>query len=426
MDKVQFQELYKKHRVVLRDELVKDVYRRTRMAIFATLGALLIFRAIVDEIFDNNIALQIIFYTVVIVNIARLIATWCGWRAKGIWASVNLRYWSFAAGTLLLGSGLAALNFIAYPTLTPAKVGLLAVFQAGIMSAALVNVGSCRFFYALYVAPCLLSLGILSAVDSREWGSWILFLSVIVYSITLVIMIQAQYRSRSESVLMSLELKEMAFNDSLTNLSNRRFLSAFLDKEVEKILRSRMNGQQILLAPGSPENNMFLFMLDIDRFKDVNDTYGHDAGDAVLRQVADILFQSVRKSDISVRWGGDEFVVVSRDIQLNGARKIAQRMHSNFRKNEFLLPSGEFIKVTCSIGYAQFPFNPNRPNLLNWGQVLSLADACVYAAKQAGRDRIISVSSGINLEQHGAFDVASIVHNFPQAIEKGLVQVAAD
>jgi len=426
VDKVQFQELYKKHRVVLRDELVKDVYRRTRMAIFATLGALLIFRAIVDEIFDNNIALQIIFYTVVIVNIARLIATWCGWRAKGIWASVNLRYWSFAAGTLLLGSGLAALNFIAYPTLTPAKVGLLAVFQAGIMSAALVNVGSCRFFYALYVAPCLLSLGILSAVDSREWGSWILFLSVIVYSITLVLMIQAQYRSRSESVLMSLELKEMAFNDSLTNLSNRRFLSAFLDKEVEKILRSRMNGQQILLAPGSTENNMFLFMLDIDRFKDVNDTYGHDAGDAVLRQVADILFQSVRKSDIIVRWGGDEFVVVSRDIQLNGARKIAQRMHSNFRKNEFLLPSGEFIKVTCSIGYAQFPFYPNRPNLLNWGQVLSLADACVYAAKQAGRDRIMSVSSGINLEQHGAFDVASIVHNFPQAIEKGLVQVAAD
>ncbi len=425
MDKVHFQELYKKHQAELSDELLKDIYRRSRMAIFATLSALIIFRIIIDEIFDNNTVLQITFYTLIIITIARLIAAWYGWRAKGIWASVNLRYWSFAAGTLLTGSGLAALNIIAYPTLTLPKVSLLIVFQAGIMSAALVSTGSSRLCYALYVVPNLLSLGILSAVDSREWGSWILLLLIISYSVTLIIMIKQQYKSRSESVLMSLELNEMAFNDGLTKLSNRWFLSAFMDKEVDKILRSRTNDQQILTLM-SPENNMFVFMLDIDHFKDVNDTYGHAAGDAVLKQVADILHQAVRKSDIIVRWGGEEFVIVSRDDQPDGAREIAKRIQDNFRQNKFILPSGESIKMTCSIGYAQFPFNPNRPDLLNWEQVLRLADAGVYEAKQAGRDRIMLVSSGINLVQHSTFDVASILNDFPQAIEKGLVQVTAD
>ncbi len=421
MQKTLFKELAQKHQAALREELVKDIYRRCRVAIFATLIALMILRVILHDIFYPGTALYVTFYALVIVTLARLVLAWYGWYTQDVCISADLYFRSFLAGSFLSGIAFACVNIFSYPTLSLSEVGFLIVFQTGIMSSALVSLGSSRLNFTFFVLPNILSLGILSAIDSRSWDAWILFLLICAYTVTLIMMVHHQFASRSEAVLMSLELKEMALSDHLTKLPNRRFLTTFLDKEVETILRSWKEDPRDL-APAEGQN-ICLFMLDIDHFKRVNDIYGHAAGDTVLKQIAQIMKEGARKSDIVVRWGGEEFVIAERDVKRAKARQIARRIKDNIQNHTFILPSGETTKITCSIGYSLFPFSTERPDIMNWEQVLSLADAGTYEAKRAGRDRIVFVAPGTNLMKNVKIDVEKILSDFRLALRQQLVQV---
>jgi diguanylate cyclase (GGDEF)-like protein len=131
-----------------------------------------------------------------------------------------------------------------------------------------------------------------------------------------------------------------------------------------------------------------LILVDLDLFKRVNDEYGHVAGDAVLRQVAQLLRQIVRKPDLVLRWGGEEFLVLALDSDRQAPPLTALRVHQEMAQHPFVLPGGQELRLTCSVGYAIYPFLPERPEGISWEQVFRMADHCLYDAKGMGRNRL--------------------------------------
>ncbi len=124
-----------------------------------------------------------------------------------------------------------------------------------------------------------------------------------------------------------------------------------------------------------------MLILDIDHFKDVNDTFGHLAGDGVLRETAGILKHNVRASDVAARYGGEEFVVVLTDTDINGAVAAAEHLRETVAQHEF--PAFDGRQVTVSIGCTEF-----QPNDADMDAVIKKADDALYKAKAEGRNRV--------------------------------------
>lgn len=165
-------------------------------------------------------------------------------------------------------------------------------------------------------------------------------------------------------------LRSQSIKDSLTGLYNRRYLTEMLDREIRRAVRA--------------EQSLGILMLDLDHFKKFNDTYGHDAGDAVLRQTASFLSKSIRVEDIVCRFGGEEFVVILPTADLNAAYARAERIRSKLRELTVLHQGHSLGMVTVSIGVAALPEHGTSPQVL-----LDAADAALYRAKREGRDRAV-------------------------------------
>lgn len=164
---------------------------------------------------------------------------------------------------------------------------------------------------------------------------------------------------------------EMAVIDALTGLNNRRYLDNHL-----KILFNRAASR------GRP---LSVCITDIDRFKQVNDTYGHDAGDEVLREFATRLRSTVRGADLACRYGGEEFVVVMPDTSVDMAASVAERLRSIIEDTPFILRSGRELHITASLGIAG-----NAPSVETPEQLMRQADRALYEAKSAGRNRVVA------------------------------------
>ncbi len=166
------------------------------------------------------------------------------------------------------------------------------------------------------------------------------------------------------------QTKEQARTDALTGLYNRREFGLRLAEEHRRAAR--------YAKPYA------LMMLDIDHFKQTNDTYGHPAGDAVLKTLADILRKQLRDVDLAARYGGEEFVVVFPEISGEAAKKVAERVRRAVAATPFRLPDGREISVTVSIGVSCYPKCADTPQ-----GVVERADQALYAAKEAGRNRVV-------------------------------------
>ena len=163
---------------------------------------------------------------------------------------------------------------------------------------------------------------------------------------------------------------ELAVIDGLTGLNNRRFLDTHL-----KTLFSRAKSRARPLS---------LCITDIDRFKLVNDSFGHDAGDEVLREFAARLRSTVRGADLACRYGGEEFVVVMPDTPAEQAARVAERLRSIIEDRPFVLRSGQELHLTASLGIASNAMLVDTPE-----QLLKEADQALYAAKRNGRNRVV-------------------------------------
>jgi diguanylate cyclase (GGDEF)-like protein len=126
----------------------------------------------------------------------------------------------------------------------------------------------------------------------------------------------------------------------------------------------------------------------------VNDTYGHGAGDAVLVQLAKLLLHTVRASDVVVRWGGEEFLIVIRFVSRGLASGLAEKLRAAVAAYEFELPDGTILRRTCSLGAAAWPFSPTAIRAVGWERVVDVADAALYVAKHSGRDAWVTVAAG--------------------------------
>lgn len=178
-------------------------------------------------------------------------------------------------------------------------------------------------------------------------------------------------------------LLEQSVTDPLTGLKNRRFVLDHIDTEIALVDRAYAG-----VAAGSrPRNADLLFLLvDIDHFKEINDRYGHAAGDQVLKQFRELLLSVSRKVDIPVRWGGEEFLLIARNVDPSFGKQLAERIRSMVANHEFDLGKGQSIHRTCSIGFAGYPFFLQQPQRLGWEQVVDIADQALYLAKRGGRN----------------------------------------
>lgn len=172
-----------------------------------------------------------------------------------------------------------------------------------------------------------------------------------------------------DNVMLHEEAQRLAITDELTGLWNYRYLSMTLDRELE---RAQRFGRVLSVV-----------MFDLDRFKLVNDTYGHQCGDAVLREVARRAAETTRDGDILARYGGEEFVVVLNETGGTGAVHAAERLRQCIGGTPFAGPEEEPLRISVSLGTASYPEHGASATVL-----LRAADVALYAAKRGGRDRI--------------------------------------
>jgi diguanylate cyclase (GGDEF)-like protein len=184
----------------------------------------------------------------------------------------------------------------------------------------------------------------------------------------------------------NIALREASLIDPLTGLHNRRFLTATLPEEQARLRRMFRTHLQQGRSPLDLNEDMILFLADLDHFKRVNDTFGHAAGDLVLQDVARVLRSVTRTSDTLVRWGGEEFLLVAKRSARESAYLIAGKICQAMREHVFVLQDGRTLRCTVSVGFAAFPILEQRPEAFTWEDTLRLADQGLYAAKQAGRD----------------------------------------
>jgi two-component system, cell cycle response regulator len=172
-----------------------------------------------------------------------------------------------------------------------------------------------------------------------------------------------------ESKILLGILRDSSLKDGLTGLYNRRFLDEFVEKISAQSSREKVN--------------YAVFMVDIDYFKMVNDTHGHDVGDLVIKRLAEILEANIREADLAIRFGGEEFLILLHNPTQEGAIQVAEKLRQTFEKTIFEL-SDETLQKTMSIGVALFPEDANSM----W-KAIKYADTALYRAKNQGRNQVV-------------------------------------
>ncbi|TFV98572.1 GGDEF domain-containing protein [Oxalobacteraceae bacterium OM1] len=216
------------------------------------------------------------------------------------------------------------------------------------------------------------------------------------------------------------QLEEQSLKDPLTGLRNRRFLTEQLDRDVSLTLR-RYEDHARHGSPPPVDDDLVFFMIDFDHFKQLNDQHGHPAGDAVLVQLRERLESVFRESDYLVRWGGEEFLAVARGTHRTEAPALAERVRLAIGGAPFLIPGGRTVHKTCSIGFACFPFLPQRPRWANWAQAIEFADKALYMAKHSGRDGWVGLHAAEGFAPQEAF--GAVIESLERRLEQGDITV---
>jgi diguanylate cyclase (GGDEF)-like protein len=183
----------------------------------------------------------------------------------------------------------------------------------------------------------------------------------------------------------NLVLEESSTTDPLTGIRNRRFFSDTIQRDVAQSVRAHLE------ASDRTESDIIFYLVDLDNFKKVNDSYGHDGGDRVLIEAARRISSAIRNSDLLVRWGGEEFLVVSRFTDRRQAPILAQRVLEAFREKPFAIDGTDEVDLTCSIGWAAFPWLEDDLDAVSYERVIKFADRALYRAKKAGKNQSIGM-----------------------------------
>ncbi len=180
------------------------------------------------------------------------------------------------------------------------------------------------------------------------------------------------YTAVSTDITVKKQMEKLSVTDPLTGLYNRLRLDAVFRKELERCERY-----------GCP---LSVILIDVDGFKSINDSYGHQTGDVVLREAADVLRKNIRKTDTIGRWGGEEFLIICPETELDGAVRLAEKLRMAFAAHEFMIVGS----VTCSIGVTEYEEHSTESVMMR------AADQALYQAKREGRNCVVSGRIGKN------------------------------
>jgi len=186
--------------------------------------------------------------------------------------------------------------------------------------------------------------------------------------------VKLRVRNQIQIVNQLRTIERLSMIDQLTNLPNRRSFDIRLSVEWKQAIREKLP--------------ISLLMLDLDKFKDLNDTYGHQSGDIVLKYLADVFQRSLKRpSDFTARWGGEEFIVLLPNTPLDGAIDVAENIRVNVENSIIKNIDGTNFKITVSIGVTSIiPVHNSSTEMF-----IAKADKAMYLAKEAGRNKVISV-----------------------------------
>ena len=174
-------------------------------------------------------------------------------------------------------------------------------------------------------------------------------------------------RDISELKIMNENLQKMAITDNLTGIYNRHKFEEIIKIEMERSYRF--------------DSPLSLIMVDIDHFKRVNDTYGHDEGDNVIKNIVDIISENIRHLDIFVRWGGEEFIVLCPQTESNGAAVLAEKLRGTVESKKIDVIGN----ITCSFGVTSYIKDEGK------SAFIKRLDGALYRAKDEGRNRVIAI-----------------------------------
>ena len=192
--------------------------------------------------------------------------------------------------------------------------------------------------------------------------------------------LEALVRQRTEALEeANRRLREASLTDPLTGLRNRRYLAGQIPADIAFYDRESM-------AEAAQDEVMAFALIDIDHFKRINDVHGHQAGDLVLQQFARRLEGLVRSGDYSVRWGGEEFLLVFRPLPRRHLPTLGERIRHRIAGTPFDFGDGTRATVTCSVGFAAYPLFPGIRGVPSWEQMIALADRALYRVKAEGRN----------------------------------------
>ena len=197
------------------------------------------------------------------------------------------------------------------------------------------------------------------------------------------------------------EQEQTSLTDPLTGLRNRRFLLQHIETDVAMALRPYDRSET--QPPPDSDTDLLFFMIDLDHFKAINDTYGHAAGDRVLVDMKARLQSVAREGDYIIRWGGEEFLLVAHAMSRREAQFIAERIRQVVADTPFDLGNGQRLQRTCSVGFASFPFLQMQPRQLTWLEVIEVADQALYMAKHAGRNGWVGLFDTESSPSQGLF-----------------------
>jgi len=209
-------------------------------------------------------------------------------------------------------------------------------------------------------------------------------------------------------------LRNQSLSDPLTGLRNRRFLSVAMPDHIAQIRRVHRMSSVGRLERMSQNVDMVFVMVDIDHFKAVNDQYGHSTGDRVIQEMAVILEGAIRDSDSVIRWGGEEFLIVARNVSRRESTILVERIRSAVALHHFNAGNGQGLRLACSQGFAFLPFVPEDVDLFEWERVVDLADHCLLAAKRAGRDAWVGIypsvaGDAVTLKERLPYEIAELI-----------------
>jgi len=243
-------------------------------------------------------------------------------------------------------------------------------------------------------APVTLILPLLAAWSflDRNLPNSVWKFRVVVSLVAVVIFgfvgIVKQSRLEKELANANHELLDASLTDLLTGVRNRRFFANTIEADAQQAMRSFMSN------PSADVRNrdLVFYLIDIDHFKKVNDQFGHKVGDQVLVEVVHRINSAARLTDVLIRWGGEEFLLLSRYTDRKEAHTLASRVLVSVGSRPYRVEAGKpDMRVTCSIGWTVFPWYEMNPKLMAHEQVLALADHALYQAKGSGRNRAVGL-----------------------------------